>query len=92
MNERQQEEGKDGRREAGESPMAPLSLDSSPSRAAGMCHITYPFTQTEEAPGSALPQTGTWPAAVRLQKPPCRWVFTPRSSSLEPGLTLSDHN
>lgn len=67
-----------------------LGAASSPSPGGGGCHIGYPFWQTERAPGRAVPR----PALGQLQsacKPPCHWVFTPRSSSLELGLTHSEH-
>jgi hypothetical protein len=92
MNERQQGEGgKDSGGEVGQSPMVFLWRDSNPSLGWWKVphHISVPGRQNG-------PQGELWPKPEHGQlqsayKPPCCRVFTPRSSSLELGLILSEH-
>lgn len=82
---------KDNGGEVNESPLVPQKRDSSPSL--GWLEVPHHIS----VPGQQIgPQAGLWPKPEHGQlqsacRPPCRWVFTPRSSSLELGLTLSEY-
>ena len=92
VNERQQEGGKDGWSRGGRrEPRGPSELEQHPSWGGRTCHITYPFAQTEQAPGSTVSLTCTWPAAVRLQTS-LPLGFHPKVKFSGAGLTLSDPN
>lgn len=85
------ERGKDSGGEVGESPVVPPAGTAAHPWGDGKCHIAYPFPADRTGPRGALCPR---PARGQLQspsKPPCRRLCTPRSGSLELGLTLSEH-
>lgn len=85
------ERGKDSGGEVGESPVVPPAGTAAHPWGDGKCHIAYPFPADRTGPWGALCPR---PACGQLQspsEPPCRRACTPRSGSLELGLTLSAH-